>query len=1131
MLNVKNMRFMLLLLCIVGSSFTFAQSADSISSAITQMGRTLKDSTLSSEAKTTVKEQLDNARRSLDESKDYDSRLKQYEQDVLQAKDKLTSLTQQQQQIAAQVTAIPENASTDELANNLLVLSGEQNSQQTQLNELQTQQESLSTRPTTIGEELRKARNFLNTTSQALEKLNTQDDKLAISSARLALQAKSVSLRSKITMLEREVATVPARQSLVDGQISLVNTQIGSTQNKIQNIQTLLAKSRAGNAAQILEKSQQDASQTKSSPLLHSLANNNLALASQLQTMVENEPKLNDNIARLRQQRQNLQQSAQTVDRVLITGQITDELGVLLHRLRSGLSQEKPLQKRLEQLDEEIIFHQLNLILWQDKIRVLNENNSPSLYTNTPSINQPPSDDIDKLSNEQRVELTALNKAEEQLLQQLIDSTNLAIDKLTDERLIVTEVKGKTSELKTLLDRRLVWLPSYSKLSDNLLHNMTVSLTWYLNGTAWIQVGKDLWQGIVKIPIYSLIVLLICIAIFTLRGSLKQSLQRLMAQIGKVGEDTYWATPLALLETLILALPLPILIGAIAGLISIGNNTGNFSNAIATALAAVSSLSLTLLFFRSLCRRNGIFAGHFGWSDIAREKLGHLLTVFVWYQGAATFVFASAIASGQIELRYGIAILAFIAMSIGIALFSFVFFKPKDGISANIVSHDRSSILPNITFLLMVAAPLLIGLLPLFGFFDTAVELQSKFFQSGVLLIFVAIFYGILLRVFAVAYRRYLLRKVKTLRATQEEQRAQQDQGEASGDAVPIPKTDELPDEAQMSQKMRSTAMWIACPLFLAGLWFIWLQLLPALGIVNEIVLWQKTSQLDGIDVADNVTLWNIMLAILFIIGGIIAARNSRGILEISYFERVTLDAGARYASVAIFGYLILGTSIVLGFSQLGIDWSKLQWIVAALGVGLGFGLQEIVANFVSGLIILFERPVRVGDTVTIGNLSGTVSNIKIRATTITDFENREVILPNKSIITENVTNWTLGNAVTRILLKIGVAYGSDTRKVRELLMEILESHPDVLSQPAPSVFFINHGESSLDFELRIFVETTSKRLPVTHEINTLINEVLTREGYEIPFPQRDIHIIGGNQPDLSAPETVKENQTTYKSE
>ena len=1107
MLNVKKSPWIVILLYTLLTSAAFAQSADSINTGIDKTARSLKGTNLTDEAKTAVNEQLEEARSALQDSSNFDSQLKQYEQDVLQAKDKLAALSQQQNQLTQQNQPLPNDATTEQLANKLLVLNAEQNNLQSEFAELLSQKERLSSRPTAIAEELRKARNAFDLSSQSLEKLNPQDDDLSASSSRLALQAKILSLRSQITLLEREVATVPARQSVVDGQISLINSQIDNNQKSIQSLQALLAASRAGNAAQIVEKSQQDAAQTQSIPLLHNLASNNLALASQLQDMVENEPKLNNNIARLRQQRQNLQQSAQTVDRVLITGQITDELGVLLHRLRSGLPQEKPLQRRLEQIDEQTIHHQLNLILWQDKIRVLNENIAQQGEPNPLQEGADSSKD-DNLNALQKQELIALNKAELQLIQQLIDATNLMIDQLTDEKLLLSEVKAKTIELKTLLDRRLVWLPSYSKLSDNLLHNLMVSFNWYLNPSAWLQVGKDLWQGIINIPFYSLMVLLVCSVIFALRTTLKKSLRVVTERIGKVGEDTYWATPLALLETLILALPLPILIGATAGLISIGTKTGNFSNAIATALAAVSSLSLTLLFFRSLCRRDGIFAGHFGWSDVAREKLGHLLTVFVWYQGVVTFIFASAIASGQIELRYGIAIVAFIAASIGIALFSFAFFKPKDGVATNIVGHGRRSLMSSLTFVLMVAIPLLIGLLPLFGFFDTAVELQTKFFQSGVLLIFVAIFYGILRRIFSVAYRRYLLRKVKTQRAKVEQERAQQEQNEASGDAVPISKSEELPDEEEMLKKMRSTAMWIAGPLFVAGLWFIWLQLLPALGIVNEIVLWQKTVQVDGIDVTDNVTLWNIMLFFMLIIGGIIAARNARGILEISYFERVTLDAGARYAAITIFGYLIFGTSVVLGFGQLGIDWSKLQWIVAALGVGLGFGLQEIVANFVSGLIILFERPVRVGDTVTIGNLSGTVSNIKIRATTITDFENRDVILPNKSIITENVTNWTLGNAVTRILIKIGVAYGSDTRKVRELLMSVLENHPDVLSLPAPSVFFISHGESSLDFELRIFVETTGKRLPVTHEINTLINEALTREGYEIPFPQRDIHII-----------------------
>lgn len=185
-----------------------------------------------------------------------------------------------------------------------------------------------------------------------------------------------------------------------------------------------------------------------------------------------------------------------------------------------------------------------------------------------------------------------------------------------------------------------------------------------------------------------------------------------------------------------------------------------------------------------------------------------------------------------------------------------------------------------------------------------------------------------------------------------------------------------------------------------------------------------------------------------------------------------------------------------------------MQWILAALGVGLGFGLQEIVANFVSGLIILFERPVRVGDIVTIGDLTGTVSKISIRATTIVDFDAREVLLPNKSIITDNVVNWTLNDPVTRVVIKIGVAYGSDLHKVSELLEQIATTHKDVLENPAPAVFLIEHGDSSINFELRAFVASPSMRWPVAHDINIAVNTALAQNGIQIPFPQRDVHLF-----------------------
>ena len=166
-----------------------------------------------------------------------------------------------------------------------------------------------------------------------------------------------------------------------------------------------------------------------------------------------------------------------------------------------------------------------------------------------------------------------------------------------------------------------------------------------------------------------------------------------------------------------------------------------------------------------------------------------------------------------------------------------------------------------------------------------------------------------------------------------------------------------------------------------------------------------------------------------------------------------------------------------------------------------------IVANFVSGLIILFERPIRVGDTVTVGADSGTVSRLQIRATTITDWDNKEILVPNKNFITERVVNWTLSNEVTRVIAKVGVAYGTDLEQAREAITSAVESVPSVLETPAFSVFFLGFGDSSLDFEVRAFVDELNKRLPTLHEINFAINSALPAAGIEIPFPQRDLHM------------------------
>jgi potassium efflux system protein len=1097
---------------------TASSLREQISQATSQINASSK---LSVDEKETLSAQLERATKLVEQALDRQRVVDGYEDSVKQAKAKLVDLKRRTKVLADKKLEPIAKGTADQAANELMLMEAEQKALLAELSNVQKEQTSINLRSKAIGDELFEAREQLDSLDSFNFISSEVNPPLTDIAMALEQQAKAYNLKSTIVDLEREIATIPARKSLIDAKPNLIREQISLGGKSIQSIQDYLDQKRMGEAAQAVESSQLALESSQDNEALIALGQENLTLANSLKELIAQEPAGEQDPARLRAKIIDLQQSAATVERVLATGSLSDELGVLLRQLQSGLPRQAPLNKRLEQIGESSVRQQLNLILWQERLRNLSDR---SQALKDLLIQQGSNKKV--LSAEEINTAKTLIDSRAELLQQLIDASISNADRLATEKLVISEVIRRSEDLRTLLDRRLVWLPSNAGLADDVWHNLVVSALWVLDQSAWVQAGRDLWTGTKQAPFVSAFFLFLPIIILMVRPAIKTSLGQLIARVGNVSQDAYWTTPLALAETLLLALPLPIIIATIAGVLSAGSQPGSFSSALATALAAVSSLSLVLLFFRSMCRKNGMFVGHFGWSENAREKLRGILFWFVWLQSIATFLFAFAIAGDVIELRYGLAVLAFVAASVGIALFCFSFFKPRGGVASSIVGDTPATILTTIAFPVLVSAPLFIGLLPLFGFFDTAVALQSKLFMSGVVLIFTAILYGILMRVFSVAYRRFSLKRQKRRRAEQELERSKKQEAEASGEAMPVANTQIGSDPADVERQTRSIMYSFSGVIFLVSLWFIWRPLLPALGIVDEIVLWQSVKLVDGFETSSLVTLWNIILSLLFMFGGFIAARNMRGILEVGFVGRFNLDPGARYAAVTIMGYIMVGLGIVIGFSQLGIDWSKLQWIVAALGVGLGFGLQEIVANFVSGLIILFERPIRVGDVVTIGDLSGTVSNIKIRATTVTDFDNREVLLPNKSIITENVTNWTLNDAVTRIVLTIGVAYGSDITQVRELLMNVVESHSDVLNEPAPNVFFMNHGASSLDFELRVFVSTPAKRLPVTHDINTSINQTLRHHDIGIPFPQRDIHIIGNESAEKKSAAENSEDKT-----
>ncbi|HSB52601.1 MAG TPA: mechanosensitive ion channel domain-containing protein, partial [Dissulfurispiraceae bacterium] len=235
--------------------------------------------------------------------------------------------------------------------------------------------------------------------------------------------------------------------------------------------------------------------------------------------------------------------------------------------------------------------------------------------------------------------------------------------------------------------------------------------------------------------------------------------------------------------------------------------------------------------------------------------------------------------------------------------------------------------------------------------------------------------------------------------------------------------------------------------------------------------------------------------------------RNLPGVIDLALLQRLRLSEASRYATRRMIRYSIVTVGLIAVFKSVGAEWSQIQWLIAALGVGLGFGLQEIVANFISGIIILFEQPIRVGDVVTIGQVSGRVTRIQIRATTVTDFDNKELIVPNKNFITGELVNWTRTEPVTRITLKVGIAYGSDTSLAHRTMLETVKANRRVLENPEPRVLFTAFGDSSLDFDVHVFVKEIADRLPVTHDLHMAIERALREHSIEIPFPQRDIHV------------------------
>ena len=257
-----------------------------------------------------------------------------------------------------------------------------------------------------------------------------------------------------------------------------------------------------------------------------------------------------------------------------------------------------------------------------------------------------------------------------------------------------------------------------------------------------------------------------------------------------------------------------------------------------------------------------------------------------------------------------------------------------------------------------------------------------------------------------------------------------------------------------------------------------------------------------------SISIGNVVEFFLAIWFAHLLSRFLRFVLQEDVYPRIDLAPGLSYAASSLLNYIILALGFVAGLGVLGVDFSKASVIVGAFGVGLGFGLQSIVNNFVSGLILLFERPIHVGDTVEVGKLQGSVRRIGIRASVIHTNQGADIIVPNSQLITDQVTNWTLSDRLRRLDLPVGVNYGADPEKVIELLEGVARAHPDVLPEPAPRAFFRSYGDSSINFELRVWPRQFNKLAQVTSDLGSAVYHAVNDAGMSFPFPQREVRLL-----------------------
>ena len=993
--------------------------------------------------------------------------------------------------------------------------------------ELETLLESQSQRAPTIRERLGAAKKQKLDIAEALQ-LPVPDGQLPslTEARRLALELESLALAAEIEMLEQELLSQPMRLELLGVQRDRATLELNRQTQYVELLETQVAERRLSEAESASEQAARTERQAFGKhELVQEIAQRNAELGEQLTLLAAELELLASEENAAAEQAKRVADNFRLARLKLEIAGLSEALGQVLLEQRRGLPDASDFRAAEERRQEMLIESSLRQIRHQQeraRMRDINDYVAQLLLPLSETWRSLLHAEIQQLVERRRDLLDKAIAADDNYLQ--------ALGELDFAQRQLSEVVTAFNEF---LDERLLWVRTGAPPSMETLYSITRNIGIFLSLDHWLELLRALvlpqrfpWLLLGGLVLFGLLL--------RSRSRLRASLESSGRNVGQLRHDRYIATLRALGLTLLLALPWPVLFttlglhlqfdhgieafGLVGQVRQDGSWTGQFVPAIGVAFLDIALYLFYFVAFRIFCAPVGLAVVHFGWEQsVARQlrrETRRLMSVFL----PAAFVLIASITYDPAALSGGLSRLFFLIVMFSLAWFFGRILGPRRGASAAFYrSHPGNPIswLRYLWLALGLTLPVLLAVLATMGYVYTAALLGERLVDTLWLVVAIILIHQLMVRWVLLTERRLAFKASLERRRAQRAMREALEEGEAGALAVEEPEIDYGALGEDTKKLIGSTLVLLG----LLGLWLIWSDVLPAFRILNEFSLWSYSSLVDGAETLVPVTLGDVILGFLIIALGIVAARQLPALMEIVLLTRLRLSAGSRYTITKLTQYTIVAVGIVLIFGLLGGSWSQIQWLVAALGVGIGFGLQEIVANFVCGLILLFERPIRIGDVVTVGDTSGVVTRIRIRSTTIRNWDQKELVVPNKEFITGRLLNWTLSDPMARIVIPVGIAYGSDVGQALRLVQDAAEENEHVLAEPPPLVTFEAFGDSALTLMLRCYIESMDQRLMTQSELNSAINRKFEDAGIVISFPQRDIHL------DTSQPLDVRLHQ------